>query len=85
MTRGQGDHRPSVTPPQILQQLSAADVLLELQLERIVGGEQDVEAGDVAQRERQMLDEVMGDVELVELLEMIDVARNLGDLVVGQI
>ena len=32
-----------------------------------------------------MLDEVMRDVELVELFEMVDVARYLGDLVVGEI
>ena len=40
--------RPAL--PEVGQQLAAAYVLLELQLERIVSGEQDVETGDVAQR-----------------------------------
>ena len=50
MAGGEGDHGARVASPQVLQQLAAADVLLELQLERIVSGEQDVETGDVAQR-----------------------------------
>ena len=49
--------RPAL--PEVGQQLAAADVLLELQLERIVGSEQDVQAGDVAQGERQVLDVVV--------------------------
>ena len=75
-----------MTFPQEGQQLLATDLLLlELQLEGVLGGQQDVEAGDVAQGEGEVLDVVVGDVQLVQFLQLVDVAGQESDLVVTQI